>query len=96
MGMGRMLTWLSAAIGVAAVAALAPAQAPTKPGAPTVAQAAAPASPAASTGPRALTGDDVTAWLDGYMPYALHSGDIAGAVVTVVRDGRVIAARGYG
>src|SRR5207237_76094 len=29
-------------------------------------------------------------------PYALHTGDIAGAVVTVVKDGQVIAARGYG
>ncbi len=96
MGMGKVLAWLPAAIGAAAIAALAPAQAPVKPGAPTLAQSAAPAESTASTGPRALTGEDVTAWLDGYMPYALHSGDIAGAVVTVVRDGRVIAARGYG
>ncbi|MBB3691902.1 serine hydrolase [Sphingomonas sp. BK580] len=91
-----MLAWLSAAFGAAAVAALAPAQAPVTPGAPTVAQPAAPAPPAIPTTGRALTGEDVTAWLDGYMPYALHSGDIAGAVVTVVRDGQVIAARGYG
>ncbi len=93
MGTGRMLAWLSAALGAAAFATLAPAQAPEKPGAPVLAQPAAPAAPTAT---RALTAEDVTAWLDGYMPYALHSGDIAGAVVTVVRDGRVIAARGYG
>ena len=43
-----------------------------------------------------LTGADVGPWLDGYLPYALHNGDIAGAVVTVVKDGQVIAARGYG
>jgi len=96
MGTGRMLAWVSAALGAAAIAALAPAQAPVKPGAPTVAQPAAPAAPVTPTVGRALTGEDVTAWLDGYMPYALHSGDIAGAVVTVVRDGQVIAARGYG
>jgi CubicO group peptidase (beta-lactamase class C family) len=48
------------------------------------------------TGSHALTPADVDAWLDGYMPYALHNGDIAGAVVTVVKDGQVIAARGYG
>jgi CubicO group peptidase (beta-lactamase class C family) len=96
MGTGRMLAWLSAAIGAAAIAALAPAQAPVKPGAPTVAQPAAPTASASPMSGRALTGEDVTAWLDGYMPYALHSGDIAGAVVTVVRDGQVIAARGYG
>lgn len=39
---------------------------------------------------------DVTAWLDGYMPYALARGDIAGAVVTVVSDGEIIVNRGYG
>ena len=35
-------------------------------------------------------------WLDGYMPYALRSGDVAGGVVMVVKDGAVVAARGYG
>ncbi|MEG3086961.1 serine hydrolase domain-containing protein [Sphingomonas sp. PB4P5] len=52
--------------------------------------------PPAPVGSHALTATDVDAWLDGYMPYALHNGDIAGAVVTVVKDGQVIAARGYG
>ena len=49
-------------------------------------------APAAVT----LTADDVNAWLDGYMPYALHVGDIAGAVVAVVKDGKVLTERGYG
>jgi CubicO group peptidase (beta-lactamase class C family) len=44
----------------------------------------------------ALTAEDVDAWLDGYLPYALHTGDIAGAVVAVVKDGKVLAERGYG
>ena len=44
----------------------------------------------------ALTADDVNAWLDGYMPYALHAGDIAGAVVAVVKDGKIVTTRGYG
>src|SRR4029077_548444 len=43
-----------------------------------------------------LTEQDANAWLDGYMPYALHSGDIAGAVVAIVKDGRVLTERGYG
>jgi CubicO group peptidase (beta-lactamase class C family) len=50
--------------------------------------AVAPAAP--------LTAEDVNAWLDGYMPYALHTGDIAGAVVAVVKDGQVLTERGYG
>src|SRR5882724_3304035 len=44
----------------------------------------------------ALTADDANAWLDGYMPYALHVGDIAGAVVAVVKDGKILTERGYG
>lgn len=51
---------------------------------------------AAGPTPRALTHDDVEAWLDGYMPYALKRGDVAGAVVVVVKDGQVILQKGYG
>jgi CubicO group peptidase (beta-lactamase class C family) len=29
-------------------------------------------------------------WLDGYVPYALRTGDIPGAVVTVVKDGQIL------
>jgi CubicO group peptidase (beta-lactamase class C family) len=43
-----------------------------------------------------LTADDVNSWLDGYVPYALHTGDIAGAVVAIVRDGQALTERGYG
>lgn len=43
-----------------------------------------------------LDATDVNAWLDGYVPYALKSGDIAGAVVVVVKDGQVLTERGYG
>lgn len=52
--------------------------------------------PPPASGARDLNAADVDAWLDGYMPFALRSNDIAGAVVTVVKDGQVIAARGYG
>ena len=44
----------------------------------------------------ALTAEDLNGWLDGYLPYALHTGDIAGAVVAVVKDGQILTARGYG
>ena len=62
--------------------------------APAVGSAAT--SPRAPAGSHALNKADVEAWLDGYMPYALHSGDIAGATVAVVQDGQVLTARGYG
>ncbi len=47
-------------------------------------------------GSPALTTEDVNAWLDGMIPYALANGDVAGAVVVVVRDGRVLTQRGFG
>src|SRR5688500_6756304 len=46
--------------------------------------------------PPELARGDLQAWLDGYFPYALARDDIAGAAVVVVRDGAVLAARGYG
>jgi CubicO group peptidase (beta-lactamase class C family) len=63
---------------------------------PIAAPATATPAPAAEAAAVALTAADVNAWLDGYMPYALHTGDIAGAVVAVVKDGQIVTARGYG
>ena len=56
----------------------------------------AQAQPQAATPTIELTASDLNAWLDGYLPYALQSGDIAGAVVAVVKDGKVLTERGYG
>jgi CubicO group peptidase (beta-lactamase class C family) len=43
-----------------------------------------------------LTKADVDTWLDGFLPYALRTADIPGAVVTVVKDGQILTARGFG
>ena len=43
-----------------------------------------------------LTKADVDVWLDGFLPYALRTGDIPGVVVTVVKDGQILTARGFG
>jgi CubicO group peptidase (beta-lactamase class C family) len=90
----------------AALLMLAAAAAPARQNAPARAQSApaapaAPAVPAAPAAPAvpaaaALTTTDVDAWLDGYLPYALKTGDIAGAVVAVVKDGEILTARGFG
>jgi CubicO group peptidase (beta-lactamase class C family) len=53
------------------------------------------AEPAAVIAPP-LTQADADAWLDGFMPYALDRDDIAGAVVVIVKDGRVLTQRGFG
>lgn len=54
----------------------------------------APAQPAPAAPP--LDAADLSAWLDGRVPYALKAGDIAGAVVIVVKDGKVLLQKGYG
>ena len=56
-------------------------------------QASVPTVPQPPASPR-LTRADVEAWPDGYLPYAIKTGDIAGAVVVIVQDGRVLTERG--
>jgi CubicO group peptidase (beta-lactamase class C family) len=51
--------------------------------------------PLAGAAPQ-LDAADLSAWLDGRVPYALKSGDIAGAVIVVVKDGKVLLQKGYG
>ncbi|HEY3948914.1 serine hydrolase domain-containing protein [Phenylobacterium sp.] len=57
--------------------------------------AGAPSSPAAAA-THALTAEDAGAWFDGLVPAAIAKGDVAGAVVVVVKDGQPILERGYG
>ncbi|HEY2682452.1 MAG TPA: serine hydrolase domain-containing protein [Steroidobacteraceae bacterium] len=54
------------------------------------------AAPTFAADAPSITQADLDAWLDGYMPYALATGDIAGAVVVVVKDGQIVTERGYG
>jgi CubicO group peptidase (beta-lactamase class C family) len=54
-----------------------------------------PASPAAAVA-HSLERADLEPWLDGLMPYAIERGDVAGAVVAVVKNGEVIFSKGYG
>ncbi len=69
-----------------------------KPGTPAAKPATEPeksSSPTPSSAPE-LTAADVSAFLDGIMPQQLAREDIAGAVVLVVKDGKVLFAKGYG
>src|SRR6266700_4048801 len=74
-------------------------------------KAAAPKSPAkaksapgsAANAPAAmvvhgqeLTATDLSAFLDGLMPQQIEKADVAGAVVAVVKDGKVLFEKGYG
>lgn len=92
------MKWLTAA-SLALCAFVAGAQAPAPeaamppPAAQDVATTPATATPA---GTHEISKSDVDAWLDGYMPFALATGDIAGAVVVVVKDGEIVTERGFG
>lgn len=82
-------TLLSASFVLPAVAETAPAN-PLVP-----ATAEAPVTPDVPASPE-LTRTDLEAWLDGFMPFAMARGDIAGAVVVVVKDGSILLQKGYG
>jgi CubicO group peptidase (beta-lactamase class C family) len=55
-----------------------------------------PSATPAVQGAHSLTADDVNAWLDGFMPYAIARSDIPGGVVVVVKDGQILTERGFG
>ena len=78
-----------------ATATLSLAQVPPVPPAQPV--QATPAAPAVQdTSTHALTSDDLSSFFDGLVPFAIQRGDIAGGVITVVKDGNVLFSRGYG
>jgi len=64
--------------------------------APKTSSAGGPAMLPPSLPPAELTQADLTAFFDGLVPLQIERDDIAGAVVAVVRDGKVIFAKGYG
>jgi CubicO group peptidase (beta-lactamase class C family) len=89
------------ALALAALAMPATAQAPTQlqpklPLGPARQIAAPQTVPVTPDGPASLSKADIDTWLDGYMPYAMASGEIPGAVVVVVKDGQVLTKRGFG
>lgn len=90
---GTLLRSLLAALFCCAAAI---SQAPkTIPQAP-VPQPTSAAEPKVSEPAHEMTAADVSAFLDGFMPMQLERENIAGAVVLVVKDGRVLFAKGYG
>ncbi|RDJ00382.1 class A beta-lactamase-related serine hydrolase [Dyella solisilvae] len=82
-----------AALAACVTASVGLAQTPTAPPTPTT-----EAAPAISqdAGTHALTSEDLSAFFDGMVPFAMQRGDIAGGVVVVVKDGSILFSRGYG
>jgi CubicO group peptidase (beta-lactamase class C family) len=88
------------ALGITAALAAPPSTGPA-PLQPTAATTATPttqlvAPPSGTPQAHALTAEDLQAFFDGMVPYALHSADIAGATFAIVKDGHIIFAKGYG
>src|ERR1700679_3735757 len=95
-----MSRWAAATVALAMLATGIAAAAPavTGPATPVVTKpATADAAPAAQPEEtHALTQQDADVFLDGMIPYALAHGNIAGAVFVVVKDGKILFAKGYG
>jgi CubicO group peptidase (beta-lactamase class C family) len=72
------------------------AQGPAKPASPSVKQGEQAKQVPTAVGSHELTQADLEAFLDGLMPAQLEREDIAGAVVSVVKGGHVLFAKGYG
>lgn len=91
----RWFIWASLSLLAISICIAMCAQAPAASKAPAK-TAAAIAAPAQQANVPEMTTADVAAFLDGIMPLQLAREDIAGAVVLVVKDGKVLFAKGYG
>jgi CubicO group peptidase (beta-lactamase class C family) len=104
-GWMRRIGRLLVAFSITLVSGIVMAQVPTSKPAPAT-SVVSPAMPApvvtmaaadlqgAST--HELTNQDLSTFLDGFVPLALGRGDVAGGVISVVKDGKLLFARGYG
>src|SRR5262245_431176 len=68
-------------------------QEPQKPARPPIAPARTETASIVPTTAHELTGPDLEAFLDGMMPSQLERENIAGATISVVKDGKLIFAK---
>lgn len=96
---------LAAALALTVAAGMTMAQVPPAPSSPAPAGSSMLPSPPAAvvadpaqvdTGDHPLSAEDLSVFFDGLVPFALKSGDVAGGVISVVKDGKLLFARGYG
>src|SRR5215470_697081 len=71
-------------------------QAAAKSADPTASKTAKTAAPSTAKTAAQLTPADLESFLDGFMPQQIERADIAGAVIAVVKDGKLLFAKGYG
>src|ERR1700744_5314753 len=79
---------------------IAPAQAPQlplqSPKQPATAAQPVPLPPANPRSTPQLTPEDVTAFLDGFLPLQLQRDDVAGATISITQNGQPLLLKGYG
>ncbi|MEP7185266.1 MAG: serine hydrolase [Rhodanobacter sp.] len=104
----RRITRMLVALAITLVSGVVTAQVPTMTPAsaksvasPALPAPVAPVSPGSVTdlqgaSEHELTNQDLSVFLDGFVPLALARGDVAGGVVSVVKDGKVLFSKGYG
>jgi CubicO group peptidase (beta-lactamase class C family) len=71
-------------------------QVPNQPAAPIKEAPEQSAVAKTPSGVHELTASDVEAFLDGIVPLQLERDDIAGATIAIVKDGKLLFAKGYG
>ncbi len=74
--------------------AQAPAEQPLQPTSNATAAPALPETP--PPGGHELTAEDLETFFDGLVPYQIEVNDVAGATISVVKDGKLLFAKGYG
>jgi CubicO group peptidase (beta-lactamase class C family) len=95
--MKSILKALTLILMTAGLASAAPSTTPPPPSPATVvAPPTTAAAPAAQPAAHELTAADLESFLDGMVPYAIDRADIAGATISVVKDGKLLFAKGYG
>ncbi|HEU4872643.1 MAG TPA: serine hydrolase domain-containing protein [Pyrinomonadaceae bacterium] len=87
---------LSVCVLVALVALGVMGQAPTEPVVPKKDVSQPPVPGQAASGPHEMTAADVETFLDGLVPLQINQDDIAGVTISVVKDGKLLFAKGYG
>src|SRR5947207_7425027 len=78
------------------LASAALAQGPEKPKTSAQLPPSSPKAKAPPAGTQELTATDLQAFLDGLVPAQIEGDDIAGTVISVVKDGKILFAKGYG
>jgi len=92
--LSRVLSLCLGVLSISAVQAQAP-QFPTPGPKPTATQPV-PLPPPNPKSPPQLTPQDVTAFLDGFLPLQLQRDDVAGATISVYQNGQPLILKGYG